>query len=109
VQNPIIQVVPEDLHLSARFIECHAKDIEAQHGAAHAEIESALPGLVGISAAAIAEKAVEWQGVTQAMCLRLSGHGAAFTTSAVGYQTTDDHNATEISRIGSRASHTAWT
>jgi uncharacterized protein YukE len=108
VSGRIIEVVPGDLQLSAKFIDCHAEDIETQHAAAHTEIESAQPGLVGMSAAAIAEKAAEWQTVTQALCAQLTDHSAAFRDSAIGYHTTDDHNAEKIGELGAEAQHSTW-
>jgi hypothetical protein len=106
IMSGLIQVVPEDLHLSARFVNCHAADIQAQHAAAHAEIEGAQPGLVGLSAVAIAEKAAEWQGITQAFCARLADQSAAFSTSALAYRSTDGRNAEDIGAVGAEASHT---
>ena len=96
----LICVVAEDLHVSATVVNCHAQDVEALHASADAQIEAAQPGLMGLSAAAIAEKAATWQGVTQALCAQLADHSAAFRTSALDYQTTDDHNAGAVGQIG---------
>jgi uncharacterized protein YukE len=103
VSGSKITVVPDDLHLSARFVDGHAQDIQAQHASADARIESAQPGLVGLSAAALAAKAAEWQGVTQALYARLTAHSAAFQTSALGYEATDDRDARAIGAIGMQA------
>ena len=99
----IIQVVPEDLHLSATLVEGHAQDVQLGHASADAELDSAQVGLVGLSAAAIAAKATKWRAVTQALCGRLAEHSAAFHGSSTGYQSMEDHNGGAITRVGAQA------
>jgi WXG100 family type VII secretion target len=104
----IVQVDPGDLYQSARFVDSHAQDIQSEHSFAQSQIQSAQPGLVGLSAAAIAEKAAEWQAVTQAFYTRLSGYSTAFQNSGLIYETTDHDNAIHLDQVGAEASRTTW-
>jgi uncharacterized protein YukE len=89
--------------MSANVVNGHAENIQAAHGSAHAEIDGAQAGLVGLSAAAIAAKASDWQAVTQALCAQLAAHTAALRTDAVGYQRTEGQNAAAVGEIGAEA------
>jgi hypothetical protein len=104
----IVQVDPGDLYRSAMFIDPHAQDIQYEHGIAQTQIESAQSGLVGASAAAIAEKAADWRAVTQVLYARLSRHGAAFQSCGRMYENGDHDNAIQLGRIGAEGSRTMW-
>jgi hypothetical protein len=97
-----VTVVAEDLTTSGTHVADHADQLLAKHTAAASWMESSMPFLPAVSAAALAAKAakaVEWQHTTVALTMRLGEHAEALHDSAVGYCRVDEHNATRISDV----------
>jgi hypothetical protein len=98
--EPTVRVSPEDLWVSGAAVDGHAMDLSEMHALADSRIESALPYLPGLAAAAMQAKGEEWQATTAALTGRLADHAGAFRTSAMTYVESDESNADLIRQVG---------
>lgn len=102
-----IRVEAADLLGSGGKLAEHAEEVQAVHTAADSRIAGALPSWTGLSQAAMAAKAVQWQAATTALSLRLSDHATALTESADAYDRTETHNAGSLNEVGPSVAPTA--
>jgi hypothetical protein len=102
--EPTVHVVPEDLYVSGAAVDSHALDLSEADALADSRIESALPYLPGLAAAALAAKTTNWQATTAAFRERLTDHAIAFRTSAMNYLESDDASAQLIGAVGADGS-----
>jgi WXG100 family type VII secretion target len=101
-----IRVVPEGLMIAGAKVKCHADDVEADHAASDARIESAQTGMVGTSAAAMETKLAQWQATTAALTERLTDHARALTAGGAEYSESDRQNAAAIADVGRQGTQT---
>ncbi|PVA44660.1 WXG100 family type VII secretion target [Mycobacteroides abscessus] len=96
--NQPLRVSPDDLRMSANFIDMHRSEIEQSHASADASIEEHMTEWVGASAVALQAKLLEWQGVTTHTTGECTYHHAAFKQVAAEFETMDEDKAVEIMR-----------
>jgi WXG100 family type VII secretion target len=89
------------LHASASQIDVSADDLRAQHGSANGRIAAAQTGWIGISAAALAAKAAQWEQESATHYTELVKHGHHFRSAAASYLDTDSEAGAEIDDAGS--------
>jgi hypothetical protein len=93
-----LKVDPIDLLMSSDHLAMHhAHHLEA-HEAANASIESAGPGWVGSSAAALQAKLTDLQAVTSHISAELEHHRDAFLRIGHSYENIDEKAAEDIIR-----------
>lgn len=102
--SKIIRVVPEDLQVSAAKVDVRADELHLKHTAAIGRIEAAQVGVPAGSAAALSVAVAKWQVDTTVMFGNLVQHSEALRGAAIGYETTDEHNAAAIDAVGDEAS-----
>jgi uncharacterized protein YukE len=95
-----IQVVPEDLHMSAATVDAHADEMHVRHATANGRIEAAQLGLPAGAAAALNSAVTKWQAATATLFGRLVDHSTGLRVGAASYQQTDEHSAGEITATG---------
>lgn len=91
-----LRVDPTDLFLSSNHLDAHHTRHTEVHEAAHATIESSLPGWVGSSAAALQDKLAHLQQVAAHVGNELAHHRDAFQQIGHTYQNLDEDSATNI-------------
>lgn len=96
--NQPLRVNPDDLRMSANFMDMHGADIQSSHAVADASIEEHLSGWVGASALALQAKLLEWQSVTTHATGECTYHNGAFKKVATDFETMDEDKAVELMR-----------
>ncbi|OHU44671.1 WXG100 family type VII secretion target [Mycobacteroides chelonae] len=96
--NRPLRVNPDDLRMSANFMDMHRSEIQQAHAAADASIEEHMTEWVGASAMALQAKFLEWQGVTTYSTGECTYHHAAFKKVAAEFETMDEDKAVEMLR-----------
>lgn len=91
-----MDVVSEDLLLSAAAVDSYTTDFWDAQALAGSRVDSAVPYLPNLAAAALAAKTAEWQAATAALTERLNDNAVALRTSGVGYDCADEANAQVI-------------
>ena len=97
-----LQVVTDDLAVSAAAVDTHADRMRARHAAADEQIDSACSGVPAGGAAALVAALSKWQADTSALYGELVGHGHGLRSGAQAYASVDIRAATEIDSIGQR-------
>lgn len=95
-----VQVVPEDLLVSAFTVDAHADGMWAKHSAADCRIEAAQVGVPTGSALVLSAAAVKWQTDSTALFGRLVEHSQAMRAGALAYEQTDQQSAVGITAAG---------
>ncbi|WP_085241056.1 type VII secretion target [Mycobacterium kyorinense] len=85
-----------DVQLAGEHVDTHAADLLAGHGAAHERIAAAHGGVIGESAAALAELAAYWTDETASHHGELCNHADDLRTAADKYDATDTDARTTI-------------
>ncbi|WP_457063025.1 WXG100 family type VII secretion target [Mycobacteroides abscessus] len=91
-----LQVVPEQLHLSANALDGHLEQHRAAHRAADAKIAGALPGLVGVAASALSAKSTDLQAKSLHVGNELTHFRDAFDKCGYAFSTTDEESKVRI-------------
>lgn len=99
-----LQVVPDDLSVSAATVDTHADRMRAQHAAADDKIETVSSGVPGGSAIALGAAVTKWQSDTSTLYGQLVDHGHSLRSGAQAYAHVDENVATDIDAAGRRAS-----
>jgi hypothetical protein len=94
-----VHVVAEDLLISGAAVDRHAMDLHEMHTLADSCIDSALPYLPGLAAAALATKSAEWQATTTALTQGLTDHATALRVSAMDYVESDEASAELLGNV----------
>lgn len=94
-----LQVNPAHLHASARHMESLRADHQRAHTAANGLIESALSGMVGSSAAALASEFVEWQAHSLHITNETTHFGGVFDRIGSTFSRLDDDHAAAMVRL----------
>ncbi|MEH3138795.1 MAG: hypothetical protein PGN37_01185 [Mycobacterium kyogaense] len=99
-----VQVVPEDLHVSAATVDTHADAVKARHFAADARIEGAQKGVPAASVAALSGAVTKWQADTTAIFGQMVDHAHGLRTGAAAYVEADHSGATQVQRADQQIS-----
>jgi hypothetical protein len=97
-----LQVVTDDLAVSAATVDTHADRMRATHAAADEQIEGACSGVPAGGAVALGAALSKWQADTSALYGQLVGHGHGLRSGAQAYTSVDGSAATEIDTAGQR-------
>ncbi|WP_100492567.1 WXG100 family type VII secretion target [Mycobacteroides abscessus] len=91
-----LQVVPEQLHLSANAVDGHMEQHRAAHRAADAKIADAASGLVGVAASALAAKSTDLQAKSLDVTNELTHFRDALDKCGYAFTTTDEESKIRI-------------
>ena len=97
-----LEVVPEDLHISAARVDMHADDLWTAHTAAHGRIEGAQTGLPAGASAALSAATAKWQAASTQFYQGLTGHGEGLRGAAAGYTRQDEQGAENLTAAGEK-------
>ena len=94
-----VEVVPEDLRMSADTVDAHADAVRSGHFAADSRIEAAHAGIPAAAVAALSTTVTKWQADTTAIFGRMVGHADGLRTGAAGYIHTDEASGQRIDGV----------
>jgi hypothetical protein len=94
-----VEVVPEDLRMSADTVDAHADAIRAGHFAADSRIEAAHAGIPAAAAVALSTTVTKWQADTTAILGRMVGHADGLRGGAAAYVETDEGAGQQINGV----------
>lgn len=103
----VLSVDVEQLLAAAVRTAGHGEELAARHLAADNRLESAAPGWVGRSAAALAGRADLWRAESNRLVAQVGGHATALHSSALGFSAAEQHNAVALSSPTAGATATA--
>lgn len=91
-----LQVVPEQLHLSANAVDGHLEQHRAAHRAADSKIAGAASGLVGVAASALSAKSTDLQAKSLHVSNELTHFRDCFDKCGYAFTTTDEESKVRI-------------
>lgn len=97
-----LEVVPQDLHISASRVDMHADDLWTAHTAADSRIEGAERGLPAGAGAALGAAVTKWQTASNQLYQGLSSHSEGLRGAAAGYIRQDEHGAENVATAGEK-------
>jgi hypothetical protein len=94
-----VEVVPDDLRMSADTVDAHADAVRTGHFEADGRIEAAHTGIPAASVGALSAAVTKWQADTTAMFGRMVDHADGMRSGAAAYTETDDASGQRISGV----------
>lgn len=94
-----ISITPELLIAAGVEVDAHSRDLVTIGHRADAMVDSALPGWVGRSAAALAARASTWAAATLALATRVYDHGEALRHSGVNFAEMECRGAQTVAQV----------
>lgn len=93
-----VEVVPEDLCVSAATVDAHADAVRLGHFEADGRIEGAQTGIPAASIGALTATVTKWQADTTAIFGRMVEHAHAMRSGAAAYVQTDEASRDAVNR-----------
>lgn len=94
-----LNVDPELLAAAAALADAESHTVFARHSAADDAVDSAMPGWVGSSQAALAALAGRWSETTTELTIRLYRHSEALRVSGLTFAEMDAEHARMLSGV----------
>ena len=98
-----LQVVTDDLAISAATVDTHADGMRARHAAADDKIAAASRGVPAGSAVALGAAVTKWQADTSTLYGQLVEHGHSLRSGAHAYLRIDESAAAGLDAAGRQA------
>ncbi|MFZ4372854.1 MAG: hypothetical protein ACOYO2_06440 [Mycobacterium sp.] len=98
VSQPM-NIAPELLIVAGVEVTAHSQDLVTIGHRADAMVDSALPGWVGRSAAALAARAATWADATLALSARVYVHGEALRRSGLNFAEMECRGAQTVVQV----------
>jgi len=98
VSEPM-NIAPELLIVAGAAAEAQSQELFASHNRADAAVDSALPGWVGRSAAALAVRASTWAAATLALSAHVYDHGEALRKCGLYFTEMECHGTQSLAQV----------
>ena len=94
-----MNITPELLIVAGAEVDGHSQDLFASHHRADVMVDSALPGWVGRSAAALAVRASTWAAATTTLSAFVYNHGEALRLSGLNFAEMERRDMQTIAQL----------